>query len=73
MFHPSNEDPYIAAAYMVICFCSAFVASILNNVEIIVRVGVGATAIVSAVFAARYYHYAAKEKKESIKKIKSES
>lgn len=61
------EGPVYIAATLIF----SFFATIVNNIEITVRVAAGIMAIASAIMAMRYYHYATKEKKETLKKLKS--
>lgn len=43
-----------------------------ENIDLTLKIGTAMGAIISAVLAARYYWFATKEKKESLKKMKNE-
>jgi hypothetical protein len=43
-----------------------------ENIDLGLKIITGAGALVSAILAARYYWYATKEKKQSLKKMKNE-
>ena len=43
-----------------------------ENVDLVLKIVTATGAIVSAIFAARYYWYATKEKKATLKKMKDE-
>lgn len=43
-----------------------------ENVDLALKVVTGIGAVISAIFAARYYYYAAKEKKANLKRMKEE-
>ena len=43
-----------------------------ENVDLVLKIVTAIGAIVSAIFAARYYWYATKEKKATLKKMKDE-
>lgn len=43
----------------------------LKDMQVMMAAGASAAAIISGFFAARYYYLAGKEKKESLKKLKS--
>lgn len=43
-----------------------------ENIDMSVKIVTGLGALISAVLAARYYWYATKEKKESLKKMKND-
>ncbi len=65
-------NPVLATVYAVIAFIAGLFASIVPHIELIVRVGAGVAATASALAALRYYRVAYQEKKESLKKLKSQ-
>lgn len=51
---------------------SAIIAWIsIKDAQVIMAIGASGAAVISGGFAARYYWYATKEKKENLKKLKS--
>jgi hypothetical protein len=57
----TSGHPVIATILAVICLISGLFASIVANIELFVRLGAGAIAMVSGFFAIRYYYYATRK------------
>lgn len=66
----TSSHPLIASLYTLLCVLAGIYASIINHVEIYIRLGAGAIAFVSGFFAIRYYWYATKKVKHEIKNFK---
>jgi thiamine monophosphate synthase len=66
----NHGNPLLAAISLIITFFSSIFAMIsLANMQAMATMAASGIAIVSGVFAARYYYYAAKEKKEVLKNL----
>jgi hypothetical protein len=56
-----------AFACALVSITAGTIASIVPNLELYSRIGAAGMAIVSGIFAARYYHIAYLEKKQNLK------
>lgn len=63
-----HGNPFAAMCSMIVSFFMSIYAFILADVQGAAALIASLIAIVSGVFAARYYYYAAKEKKQNLKK-----
>lgn len=65
MENPQHSDPYLAAVSTVISMVSAFFALIsIKDAQAIAGLVASAVAIVSGVFAIRYYYHSTKKLKQ---------
>jgi purine-cytosine permease-like protein len=70
----NHTNPILAtlsAGFSVVCWIISFIT--MNDVQPFITFIAGCLAIISAVFAIRYYHYATKEKKENLKTLNQKS
>lgn len=65
------ENPVAGLISTVVCFVHLIFALALNNIEFILRIGASGVAIIAGIMAIRYHNLAYIEKKEIIKKLKS--
>lgn len=56
----------------IVSIATGLIAITIENIDLIAKVMVGSISFCSGIMAIRYYHYAAIEKKESIKKLKNQ-
>jgi hypothetical protein len=63
----------IAFGFTLLSIISGMIASITVNLELILRGGAAAVAMVSGFYAIRYYKYAAEKARLEIKQLKSKS
>ena len=68
----NHGNHFLAVINMIVSFGTGFFALInMSTVQSIAGIVASCIAVVSGIFAARYYWYAAKEKKQNILKNKS--
>jgi hypothetical protein len=71
-----GHHPLLGLASVIICGISGMIASILNNLEIAIRIVAAFVTIGTGIFALRHYYYQiviAKHKIKNIKASKSKS
>lgn len=57
----TSGHPFLAAVLAFVSLAAGLYASIVANIELFVRIGAGAIAMVSGFFAIRYYYYATRK------------